>query len=330
MKVNTQRIVAIAGLAVLLSVPSNSWAVPMSVPWASTTFTANADTRLGDISNFASVSTTPVPTSTQHNPQSATGPALPQTSPASSVLINNGFVNERRANVSAGISGSAAGTMTVASGGGSSAKDRSDVTTHGAAATGTTTFMGEFVSNGTNLDLTFNGDYSLSAFGANNVGGSLGRQYAFAAVQATYLIENLTAVSTLLSDTLLSDSRAQQACPSLCLPARIDNAPFAGARSLDLTGTVGDTIKVTVTSVIRTFSYAGHEQFDFSGQDTRGVASASFGSPGFNFSLTTEEAIIPEPSTLAFAALGLIGLGGCRRAFCPVHRQSLVLKRQLG
>ncbi len=318
MRVHIKRFFAIAGLAIILGVPSKSSAVPMSVPWTSTTFTANADSRAGDISNFASVTTTPVPATVQ-DAQTATGPALPQATPATSVVINDGFPNERKAFAGAGISGSAAGIMTVASSGFTTASDRTDVTTHGAGATGTTTFIGEFISNGTSLDLAFDGDYNLSAFGANNQGFSLGRQFAFAAIQGTYLVEDLTVASILLSDTLMADSRAQQACGSVCLPTRINNALFSGSRSIDLAGTTGNSIKVTVSAVTRTFSYAGHESFDNSGQATKGVASASFGSPsfggkGFNYSFTTEEGVIPEPSTLTLAALGLLAMVGRRRS----------------
>lgn len=327
MTTEIRRVFAFVAMAVVFGIPGSAWAVPVSVSWTSNTFTASSDSRLGDISNFTSLSgpaplfaPPTVPASLQ-DAQSATGAVLPQ-AVSTSKTLNVGLVNERQSFGGASITGSAAGIMTTTNGGFTRARNLSDVTTHGAEAIGTTIFLGEFTSNGTTLDLTYDGLYNLFAFGANNQGLSLNRQRAFAAISATFLVEDLSASSTLLSNTLVSDSRLQGACGNPCLPFSVDNAAFSGVRSVDLTGTAGNNIKVTLATATRTVSYAGHESFDSSGQQTGADARANFGSPqfggGFNYQLTTGEGTpdpsgVPEPATLGLFVIGLIGLGTMRR-----------------
>jgi len=317
-----QRLLVPAALAAALGIPLQAWAVPVS--WTSTTVTAASDSRIGDISNFASLTGPPTVPPASQDAQTATG-AVPPQSIATSRSVNPGFTNERLASGGSDITGSAAAVMTANNSGFSRARNLVDATTHGAENLATTAFVGEFNSNGTTLDLAFNGVYNLLAFGANNVGGSLSRQRAFASIAAEILVEDLTTATVLLSSALVADSRIQGVCGSPCLPARIDNAAFAGTRSADLTGTAGNNIRVTVSTATRAVSYAGHLSFDTSGQQTGADASANFGFPGFggglNFELTTGDAPvvtpgptgIPEPATLVLFAIGLIGLGTMRR-----------------
>jgi hypothetical protein len=286
-------------------------AAPVNVSWNATNIDATADSRSGGLNVFTNLGALPEVPTTVRDLNPASGAVPPVDTTQTEIQINPGFLNERRAQGRVTVTGSVGGGMSMANGGSSNVRNLSDVVIHGAQFNGTGSFTGSFVSNGTVLDLAYDGLYSLFAFGQNGVAPS--PQRAFARVSASLLVEDVTAGTTLASTALLTDSREQALCGSPCLPFSLSDAAFNDTFSLDLGATVGHDIQVTLTTAVVTKAYAGHFAFDSSGQRTGGIANASFGA--FNFGFTTGEAqlTVPEPPMLAIFAMAVAVLACARR-----------------
>lgn len=304
--------IAVAGMASVLW-SATAVAAPVSVVWTTTNIDTSADSRAGDFSQYQSISSNPDVLTTSRDLNQASGAAPTVDTTLSSVVVNGGSTREQSAGGQVTVTGSTGGTMSVANGGGSTANNAIDTTViHGAQFNGSSTFVGDFVSNGTSLTLDYSGLYSIFAFGAN--GATFSKQRAFAQLSASLLVQDITTATTLLPTTsLVSNTQVQNLCSSPCLPFRLDDIAFGNTVAIDLSATSGDVIAITLLTSIVTKSYAGHSSGD--PQQTRGVASASFHT--FDFAFTTEEAlnVVPLPAGLPLfgTGLSLMGLFGWLR-----------------
>ena len=305
----------LAGLTAGWLAGAPAGAAPMNVSWTSAQFSQNGNSRLGDISNFASLST-PVPATTTDVLQTLgaslpfPGPANSDTAQTSVSLSNTGTtVNLRQASTSEKITGNVNGVMTAANGAGASSRNDTRKTTQGANGTATTQFLGLFQSNGTTLDLDYDGFYSLFAFVQQSIGGSLDRQRAFASATIGLTVTNVTANTNLFFNTLESASFDRFGFGV----SSVSDMAFADSLSIGLAGTAGDTISVSLSAITDAIAYAGLHSFDTSGQATGATASASFSAFNFEFTTGEDTVTVPEPGTAALIGVGLFGLAGLAR-----------------
>ena len=298
---------AIAILSAVLLAPELTNAA--SINWTSTTFSISENSVVG---RSGSTWTSGIPggfsTIEAQDPQSASLGTLPVPGPAdtdvlnSAQLIDLGFPNERQASSAAKLTGNPMATIQVFSSAGSRSKNTNlydqTIKTEG---TSNTTFAGEFQSLGADLELAFDGVYDLFAFHQNQL---LPYQRAEALVSVLLSVVDLTSSSTLLSETIFSDSRIQT---SFGVSSLYD-APFSGSRSIDLSGTAGHDISVTLTASVSATWYGRRRTSEPSSYGAAG-ATSSAGFQVFNSSFPA----VPEPSAALLLATGLAGLAAAGR-----------------
>ena len=280
-----------------------------AISWTSTTYVVDGNSRVGRCaSNWASLPCS-ITGLEGTDLNSTSGTSLPVPGPGNTdtftTAVSLGFPgtgNERRANTLGNQSGDPSTTVTMTNAAASKTVDNNLVRTIAANGTGKTIFTGEFLSTGSSIDLSFSGEYSLLAFVQQSQGGSLSRQRSDAFLSATFLVEDLTTLGILYNGTLLSDSRSRAGFGI----SRVDFSPFSGMQAVDLSGTLGNTIKVTLTTTTSASSFAG--QLSAGHPDTGVTTVASFDDFSFAFSS------VPEPSMglLLTTGLALLALGRSR------------------
>ena len=286
------------------------------ITWTSTNFTIGGDSIVGRTHTAydAGVPYNGFRSIEARDTDSTSGATLPLPGPTDSdkfgtaVNIENGLPNQRRASSTGSWIGDPCATITTYNGTGAISANSSllnqTVKTQGV---GTTGFSGQFVSTGTSLDLSFDGIYYLLAF-AQNSALIYSKQRAEVSLSASLTVQDLTTSNTLVTETLFSDSIIQGSYGI----TRKDGETFSGTRSIDLTGTFGNDILVTLQTSASSISYAYRSSYDGPYGAAGATATSYFDEVNYAFTSESGVPIIPEPSTLALFGLGVLCLAGFR------------------
>ena len=279
-------------ILLLLAAPLVCQAVS-SINWNSTDFSISGDRIVGR-SSFASLKSF---TSTESTgPLSDFDTVLPLPGPLSTdtqgtkveLPFPGASTDNRQAEFTQSITGDPLGTMTILNAGGAWVRNQNiNGQTVSAQSHGSANFTGLFTSQEGELVLDYSGLFNNYIFIQN--GATSDSQFGTTEVNLTLEISNDTQDTSLLSTTIHSDTNANG---SFGLAGGFGNA-FSGQEILDLSGTFGDTILVSVTADFENWSWVTGVA---DGQQGGALVSGGYDDIDLTFTNTNP---IPEPSTVA-------------------------------